>query len=149
MTPKPGFASIIVPSKRDMYAIVANIESMLSEGLSVSHLRSSLETPRGKEYAGVHTATIKVATSDVLWVPYGWVAMPLLRAISDKAPKGGDSAFAIWTTIWSSAMVKALPPTVWQAIRTWNDGHLKKQKNSRLYSARCELFERFAAAVQA
>lgn len=85
-----------------------------------------------------------------MWVPYGWVALPVFLADDDEAKKGKKKvktpligAF-LHLPIFEKAWTSSTPGAAW---RGWNMEYLDKYARTRSHEARAALVRRFIADV--
>jgi hypothetical protein len=143
--PMPGLGNIIRPVGADLVAIVYKLEELLRSGIAVNDLHAFLETDSGKTFAAEHCAIVKVPKAATFWVPYGWGCSILYYA--DRSSKDPEVQFALCFTIFVPTMAKQIATNCWAAIAKWNAQHLEKNRASRLYQARDDLWQRFEVEV--
>ncbi len=150
--PCPGIGSFITQmpssdnSKVDLAFAVLPVEPFLKEGIALTDVCKFLDTETGNGYIAENCTIVRITHGDVLWVPYGNLAIPIASTDLEgtgtesekKAKLGALATFAVMTPLVKT-FAGELSKTTWDAISNWNYDHAKAQSagpQSRLWTAR-------------
>lgn len=83
--PLPGIGAYVSTSSTiPTYIVAMKVEGLLSKGITLPDLPKFLESPSGAQFFKSATI-ISLSAGSVAWLPYGWVAWPLvLQPVEDK-----------------------------------------------------------------
>ena len=146
--PLPGVGSLISvvgESQNDLFVLAGLAAQIVAKGLALSDIEGFLSSPSGEDWVGNHAMVVPVRKGDVLWVPYGWIALPV--AVTRKNYEGPpETAFAIVQAVAHSRWA-AMDGVCFAAIAAWNRGHLEKVQTKRAWAARFTYFAKLSDGV--
>ena len=136
---------------------------MLEQGISPKDAPKFLDTDSGMQYTKDSVVLVKLMPQEVLWIPYGWLASPLvLDKKEDKAEEKSEQSehrqeekddkneqlgFVMHVPYFSDTMAKALSEPVRKAVLQWSSDHLTNMKSQRLWAGRHETFTKFLKSL--
>lgn len=167
--PMTGFASLVRAevegSGCDLLVFCVPAESILSKGIALTDLHSFLETPSGQGVAESACKVVHLKAREVLWVPFGYLCIPVVTKCETDDPDDGDGddnkeskeskeknekkrecdaglvgAFTV-LTIFSDALKDSVSDRAWKAIHSFNGDYLNKHGNKPAWGSRKQLFD--------
>lgn len=137
--------------------LIAPVAEVLKAGIALPDLSSHLLTESGLSYTASFLKVVRVEDGATLWVPYGWVCIPLAYDNIDKKStagvQGGTGAGAqgVATAIVINptfvGMASALPTSVWTSLQTYNTDHLDRVAEKKAWAARAQYFQKISGQV--
>lgn len=151
--PLPGVASIATALATGVYVSIVNLAPFVKEGLvAIRDLPSFVETTSGNALLQKHMILVSVPPMSAIWVPYGWMALPLHmpRDGADKQPSPDpDIGVLLSMPIFNKDAARQIPKEVWGAIVALNNNQFDSAGNSTLWTQRKDAFSKFCAEVAA
>ncbi len=137
--PLPGFGCFIkqVTSEKgaaELAFVVMPTAEILNSGIALGDFSKFLESSAGTKDTTDHATIVRLHTDEVLWVPIGMLAVPVVtaeleaEAADKKTALMTHAAFAVITPLveeWGKAASEA----VWRALCFWNFEHIKKMSS--------------------
>lgn len=110
-----------------LHIVVAPTAPVISKGLALNDLDSFMATPSGEEFVTNFAKALSLKKGELMWVPYGWIAMPACLATLTKGSSSHceDLAFAIVISVGSKSWAQAEPAHL-SAIAAWNRDYLRQ-----------------------
>lgn len=153
--PLPGMGAIIVPLESEcvkMRCLLAPAAEILATGVSLQDMHTFLDTPSGLELAAKHMHIIKVSARSSLWVPYGYICIPLVSVPLLKGGGEGDGSVFGMRLVYNPTLTslgQKLDTSVWTAMQTMNDTHthLTKVEEKKAWRDRSQYFKAVCTAI--
>lgn len=90
-----------------------------------------------------------------VWIPYGYLAWPLyMPSVSEEPASATQQAavapsltFVVALSVFSPALVAALPPSTWAATEQHNRTYMDKQVGSTLWATRAQALATLSCGV--
>jgi hypothetical protein len=169
--PMPGFGCFVQlrGGTPEMHLLLVKASNLLQEGIAIKDLQSFFETQTGQACFRDHAKVVKLMPAAVVWIPFGFLAIPLAMAAGDldydKAKdtenkdqemekdkdkdKDTDDMGYLWC--WTPFVPKwasDVDTIVWNAISGWNSEHIAKNLAMDIWQDRKTVFTDFAAQVE-
>lgn len=119
------------------------VAPLLAKGVALADFQSFLGTPAGEEFVQEHSLAVPLAAGEVLWVPYGVVAIPCLTSELDHVD---GATFTLVLTIANAKLAMA-SGAHFKAVAAWNSEYLTRVSGKRAWAARHTFFELFMRAA--
>ncbi|CAK0800384.1 unnamed protein product [Prorocentrum cordatum] len=149
--PLPGVGSLIQATSDNMLMQLINAEVILKNGVSIADAKQYFETPQGAKDFEENGISLRVPNGDVVFVPYGWLAMPVcVPAVeAEKLKASAESTGSYWAmAVFSTKLAKALDEPCWKAIEKFNTDRLvRSASSSPQWQFRSEAFAKFCEEV--
>jgi hypothetical protein len=101
--PLPGFgafAQALDPAENlESYIVAIPITAIIKEGIAMRDVAAFLETETGSRVFGAEAKVMKLCKGSVLWIPYGFVAIPVAVLEEKDEEKKGASTKAPLATL--------------------------------------------------
>lgn len=126
--PLPGMGGLILPVAVEhvefkFFLVPASV--ILTTGVPLSDLHAFWDTPSGLDIAAKHLQIVSVTPSSSLWVPYGYICLPLVCISAENIEELGrktDPNILGTYIVFSPTlrdMARALDPGVWTAMQNY------------------------------
>ncbi len=112
-----------------------------------------LETETGSRVFGAEAKVMKLCKGSVLWIPYGFVAIPVaVLEERDEEKKGASTkaslaTFWVWCPLISELAVK-VEEQIWTSIASWNTEHFARNIQVQLWIDRERVFTNFLNSLR-
>lgn len=162
--PLPGVGSSVwIESPGSVTLQLFKASGFVDQGLIVlGDLPGFLESPSGRTtLVGDNWLLVDLRHARMnknrtfVWIPYGYLAWPLyMPSVSEEPVSATQQAavvpsltFVVALSVFSPALVAALPPSTWAAIEQHNRTYMDKQVGSTLWATRAQALATFSAGV--
>lgn len=142
--PLAGFAQFISCLTAAMYIITLPIQPLIGQGIALPDLASFLETERGATFCKAHVKTWAVDVGDVLFVPNGFLAIPLFSNPDVKQSWGHLWSFPVFQKGWANAM----SPECKRSLADFHRPHFNDNAGRRMWKQRAETFEQYMVELE-
>jgi hypothetical protein len=137
--PLAGFAQFISVETAAMYLITLPIEPLLTQGIALPDLASFLETQRGEAFSKAHVRVYAVDVGDVLFVPNGFLTIPLFSNADVKQSWGHLWTFPVFQKEWANSMSSECK----RSLASFHRSHFNDSAGRRMWKDRATLFEEY------
>ena len=162
--PWPGVGCVVFAVTDHVCLALCPIEPILASGIMMRDLLSHLNTPTGVQYLNKRVKMVWLQQNDVLWVPYGFIAIPTRwdpqdeqpRALKDEKPEqsakdkqkaspelGGVAV----CTIMCPQVASRLSKSLWSAISESIEKHSAATAGQNMWNDRRDVWPKFTKAV--
>lgn len=165
--PMPGVGCLIqgLATLAETHLLCIPVAEVLSKGIALCDLKGFLNSPSGLGLLD-SCVLLRLASDSVVWVPYGWVALPLvmLKDEEDQAKENPaqdadkkadgeanivDLGFMSVLTVFSRGlMLNRISADTWRSVRAYNREYLRKVANKSAWTSRAALGEAFFNEVR-
>ena len=123
------------------------VGALLKLGIAMPDLPRFLEQEQGEQFWGSNCNAIKVPQGSVLWIPFGYIAAPVVNLQGDDSPEYAQ----IWTVpIFIQEFAEAAATNqVMSAIFAFNKDHFTRKSDHVLWQQRETSFKKFEALFAA
>lgn len=150
--PLPGFgclATLAPDNAFNMTMAVLPLGEVLGQGITMQAMPKFFETDAGATVLQEKCAVLTLDRGHVLWVPYGYVAWPLVHYdLDSKHPEQVEKVTplplgSLWCyTPFVEKWAQEVSGSNWTAISAYNLEHLEKQKGA-MWQERLKIVEDF------
>ena len=137
--PLAGFAQFISCQTAAMYITTLPIQPLLGQGIALPDVASFLETERGATFCKAHVKTWALDVGDVLFVPNGFLPIPLFSNPDVKQSWGHLWCFPVFQKGWASQM----SPECKRSLADFHRPHFNDNAGRRMWAQRAETFEKY------
>jgi hypothetical protein len=156
--PLPGVATLLQAGSttESTWVIVVQCAPILAQGIALKDVGPFLETASGKEFTKT-CRLIRMSASEVLYVPFGSIAVPLFIDVATLEPAKRGAKKVQKTKSWTNftfvplfctETARTLPGPVVSAVVQLNSEHFKTKLSEKLWECRKVYFDAFFAEVQ-
>lgn len=154
--PLPGMGGLILPLASchvEFKFLLVPASVILTTGVPLQDLHTFWDTPSGLDVAAKHLHIVTVTEASSLWVPYGYICLPLICLTPEKADELGKKTDP---TIFGNYIVfnptlpdmaRALDSGVWAALQSMNETHLNKVSEKKAWRDRAQYFSKICEVV--
>ncbi|CAK0887899.1 unnamed protein product, partial [Prorocentrum cordatum] len=153
--PLPGMAAVFVAKTDSIVVQIVDASDVVKNGVALTDLKKFMDTAEGGKTYQKKSHVFKLRVGDVLFVPFGFIMMPIYcppTATMEKASK--SEAMTMVGKIWSMTLLndKWVNTTVhketWAAILKINMDHLQKSRTTNsLWGERFDFLKKFVDAL--
>ena len=76
--PLLGIGAFVTAESESATIVAMPIVEILAHGIALPDFPSFVETPSGSKFFGDHAKVVRVEIGGMAWIPYGWVAFPVV-----------------------------------------------------------------------
>jgi hypothetical protein len=156
-TPLPGVGCLIWPGTlASHYVLLLPVKPILANGIALRDVKSFLETESGLKFLKDHCVVVPFAIGAVLYVPYGYVYLPLfydtastegsLKTMKNKKKELTFDTHLVFS-IFAPQLAKDLDLDVWTAIVSSTMEVFSKKPADKLWVGRKSYYDTFLDAV--
>ena len=134
--PVPGIATCYQALDHPQHIILIKGEHLLKQGIVFANMESFIEGDHKMEWLKKHGNMILLAAQSYVYIPFGWLAIPLHFVMKDE--KKPEHTFGWAVPLFVEEWFQELAPEVRIAIKVLNEAHFKKQ-NTTFWKDRSDL----------
>lgn len=128
--------------------VLLPVAGIVSKGVAVAETAAFLDTDTGAKYISSDVLVRRLLKGDIMWIPYGFAALPTLIALGENNKTEARPAWAIVWNVCVSEMAVNLDASTWKAIESWNADYHALQGDSKLWRHRAATFKALIDGVQ-
>ena len=134
--PVPGIATCYQALDHPQHIILIKGEHLLKQGIVFANMESFIEGDHKMEWLKKHGNMILLAAQSYVYIPFGWLAIPLHFVMKDEEKPEHTFGWAV--PLFVEEWFQELAPEVRIAIKVLNEAHFKKQ-NTTFWKDRSDL----------
>lgn len=143
--PLPGVGSWVRLHAGDVGVQLLPVQPLVECGVvALNDIAKFLETDSGIQLLSDSCVWVRLTKGQVLWIPYGYVAIPTLLS-GDAGDEQDEFPLAqVWSlAVFHEGLCKKVSDKAWGAVRSFNEAHRQKMGTAAVWAGRKELFEKF------
>ena len=111
----------------DWLITVVRVEHLLSQGIVLHDFDNFAKSDAGASYFGEHAPSFRLNKGSVIYIPMGWVVLPLL--VNDKKSESGCGHLLCYAVL-SEVLLESMSVAVWNGITKVNSDYLVPKSDS-------------------
>ena len=125
--PLTGFSYFMQAYEGDWLITVVQVEHLLSQGIVLHDFDNFAKSDAGASYFGEYAPSVRLNTGSVMYIPMGWVALPLL--VNDKRSESGCGHLLCYAVL-SKVLLESMSVAVRNGIAKVNNDYLVPKADS-------------------